>query len=528
MNEPRAEQQLAEALEACLRALEAGEPLPAVLERYPEQRAALEALLPVARAVRAVPPPPGPSDETRQVIRGRLMARLDSGAPPAEAADPQPDAPVAPTGSCPPRRRYQRPGWALVALRGAAAIGLVIVLVLASVTASAAALPGDLFYPVKRAAEQAQLSLASEGEPRAELRLELADRRLEEVAQLLERGDASRAAETAARAQQQVEAAVADIAATQASPAEVHRLARQFESRLGHRRQQIERVLPSVDAPSREALERAVDQPLRVLEPLLPTPTPLPPLTPPTLVPSPTPIRATPRPAAEAGATAPEALTPVESPGELSGQAPLSEGRGTDVLTQAGGRAAGAESALPPGATAGAEQAAGSAALEGEATAQPSGPPPQPPAAPELPPRAAAPRQVAPTAAPSPVPQPAPTGLDPARDPLRRSNRARGAASGAPPTIPIDLTSSGSAGGGSTPAPGGTAAPLATVGAVGGRAADQTDVRPPTSPPARATPAAAPADAAARATPSSPGGTSSTPVPPPTQAAGSGQGAATP
>src|SRR5205814_10127122 len=138
----------------------------------------------------------------------RLLAKpqpLDSA---TEDASAQP--------ALPPARSHGSPRWRVAALRGLAAMGLIALLVSATVTASAAALPGEPLYGVKRAAEEAQLSLATDGEQRAGLRLELADRRLDEAVQLVARGDVGRAEETVGAAQAQVEAATAAMTATPA------------------------------------------------------------------------------------------------------------------------------------------------------------------------------------------------------------------------------------------------------------------------------------------------------------------------
>ncbi|MEW6578253.1 MAG: DUF5667 domain-containing protein, partial [Chloroflexota bacterium] len=79
-----------------------------------------------------------------------------------------------------------RPG---LALRAAAAVLLTLVVTLVGLTsASANSLPGDRLYPVKRAVEGARLALVSqESEPG--LRVELAERRLDEFDHLLDRRD---------------------------------------------------------------------------------------------------------------------------------------------------------------------------------------------------------------------------------------------------------------------------------------------------------------------------------------------------
>src|SRR5262249_31735513 len=96
----------------------------------------------------------------------------------------------------------------------------------------------------------------------------------------------------------------AAMTATAAAPT-VQSLARQFEQRLGQRRQQMERNLPLIDERSRATLEQAVDQPLQLLEQLLPSPTP---------TASPTPTR---QPAVTPTApptTPPQAAQPSEAP----------------------------------------------------------------------------------------------------------------------------------------------------------------------------------------------------------------------
>lgn len=73
---------------------------------------------------------------------------------------------------------------------------IIIPLLIASVlgggvfTASQNSLPGDLFFPVKTFAEDARLVLAKDGEAKAFLHIELAENRLEEISDLLERRSA--------------------------------------------------------------------------------------------------------------------------------------------------------------------------------------------------------------------------------------------------------------------------------------------------------------------------------------------------
>ena len=85
-----------------------------------------------------------------------------------------------------PRRRMT-----IVAAFVATALGL------GSITsASAAALPGEGLYPIKRAAERVELAFHRGLADRGAFKLELAERRLDEARALAERGDDDRATES--------------------------------------------------------------------------------------------------------------------------------------------------------------------------------------------------------------------------------------------------------------------------------------------------------------------------------------------
>jgi hypothetical protein len=513
VNDSRADQELADALDACLRAMAAGESLAAVLERFPDQRAALLPLLNVASAVRATPPPPPLGPGARQSIRARLLANL-------EPVDTQTGGASAQPILHPATWLRGWPRWRVAALRGAAAMGLIALLVSATVSASAAALPGEPFYGVKRAAEEAQLSLAADGEQRAGLRLELADRRLDEAVKLVAKGDVGRAEETVVAAQAQVEAATAVMTATATAPA-VQSLARQFEQRLGQRRQQMERSLPLVDEGSRANLERAVDQPLQLLEQLVPPPTPTPPSTP---TPPPTPTRqptatltvpptARPPTAVPPEGPSPSGAPPVGAP-ETSGSASAGSGApdraiGPPLIPDEGAvgpqggprRAAIATSVLESsGATGGAAVATPTSGRSSRV-------------APTTPMGETAPEQAAPLPAPAePSPRPSRDALEPNPRPTRVGRIAPGTnvasvptAAGAPPRA--------TAAAAGTTAPAGTSAPSGAGPEPGNPSLGAT-------PGGRSAPAAG-AEPAVRATSSAAGGV-------PATAAGVGTGAASP
>lgn len=117
----------------------------------------------------------GPRVELAPAARERIEARLRT----QVAA-----APLRAQTSRPAPR--WRPG---LALRAAAAVLLTLVVTLAGLSsASAHSLPGDRLYPMKRAVEGARLALVSQASEPG-LRVELAGRRLDEFARLLDRRD---------------------------------------------------------------------------------------------------------------------------------------------------------------------------------------------------------------------------------------------------------------------------------------------------------------------------------------------------
>lgn len=79
-------------------------------------------------------------------------------------------------------------GGSRLLLRGLAVVTALILAAGSAVVASADSLPGQLLYPVKRAAEQARLSLALDLGTRTRLRLDFSEARMDELQQLADRG----------------------------------------------------------------------------------------------------------------------------------------------------------------------------------------------------------------------------------------------------------------------------------------------------------------------------------------------------
>jgi hypothetical protein len=155
-------------LDECLqRLLVGGETIEQCLERYPEQASQLKPLLETALAVKetsAVQPRAEFKARARYQFRSALQ----------EAAAPK-------------RRPFfgWLPRWATV-------LTAVLVLLLAgggTVFAAAGSMPGSPLYPVKLATEQVQLTLTPSQLGKANLCAEFADRRVDEIIYMADRGD---------------------------------------------------------------------------------------------------------------------------------------------------------------------------------------------------------------------------------------------------------------------------------------------------------------------------------------------------
>jgi Domain of unknown function (DUF5667) len=161
-------------LDRCLADVAAGrETIDSCLRHYPAQASRLAALLKLAGQVQTAPPASLPVDK-RRALEARLMKRASElRARPVSRANT-------------PRRPLWRRGIVL-ALTSLAAF---ILLLSSAVSASASSAPGDVLYPVKRASEQVRLALSPDGW-QAELHLEFARQRLQELDVLRERGKVS-------------------------------------------------------------------------------------------------------------------------------------------------------------------------------------------------------------------------------------------------------------------------------------------------------------------------------------------------
>ena len=174
--------EFADILDECLRELNRGADLEALLRRYPDCASELRPLLEAALVLREAPRP-RLSPRANAAGRQRLMRAVARKRRQREARRAR--RPLLRW----PSLRLPRPSLAPIA----AILALTIVLAsVGAVTAAADSLPDSPLYPVKLATERVQLALTPHPVGKARLHLSFAERRLQEVrAQLELRGTVS-------------------------------------------------------------------------------------------------------------------------------------------------------------------------------------------------------------------------------------------------------------------------------------------------------------------------------------------------
>lgn len=187
--------ELLNALQDCLQALRQGETLETALARYPQLAAELRPLLITAqlapRLGQVAGQPAAPAPATEAAHRAQFLGRATALRPTLRPATLQKFplnlfSHLWPT----PSEATMRPPISF-AVRAALIIGLVIFGLVAGgygmASASAASLPGDPLYGIKRALEDTQYFFA-DAQTRTRLETEFADRRLQEVAAVADSG----------------------------------------------------------------------------------------------------------------------------------------------------------------------------------------------------------------------------------------------------------------------------------------------------------------------------------------------------
>lgn len=162
-------------LDRCLADLATGrETIDSCLQRYPAQADQLAWLLPIAERTRAVPPPAPLSMDKRRALESRLLEK--AGQIFARSAI----RPIAP----------RLPVWQRRGVFAMMSLVLSVLFLFSAVGVSAASMPGDVLYPIKRAAEQVRLAFTPD-QDQAAVHLELAQVRLHELDILAQRGEVS-------------------------------------------------------------------------------------------------------------------------------------------------------------------------------------------------------------------------------------------------------------------------------------------------------------------------------------------------
>ncbi len=157
-------------LAECLERVIQGEDIESCLRSYPEQAAELKPLLQTALAARSASCIQ-PSPEFRARARYQFRHALEQAAT---------------------KQQRRRPGFGWMP-RWATALLLVLGVLTAgggTVAAAGYSMPDSPLYPVKLATEQVQLGLTRSEVGKAELQMELADRRVNEIVYLANKGDA--------------------------------------------------------------------------------------------------------------------------------------------------------------------------------------------------------------------------------------------------------------------------------------------------------------------------------------------------
>jgi hypothetical protein len=175
-----------ELLDRCISAmLDQGRGAEDCLAEYPAERPELEPLLGLAARLKTAGSLQA-SPDFKATAAVRLQALADAQIPVRRSTLRLP-AFLGGLGSDHPaamRRNQPRPS--PLALFAGLLLAVLILASVGAVVASAQALPGDLLYPIKRAGESVQLSLAQGQASQADLYLQFADRRMSEALSLVQ------------------------------------------------------------------------------------------------------------------------------------------------------------------------------------------------------------------------------------------------------------------------------------------------------------------------------------------------------
>ena len=164
-------ERIEEVLNDCIERMAAGEPLDSCLASYPDLADELKSLLAISHAVTDTTSQIKPRPEFKAAARYRFQSAL--------AAK---EKKMAKSESAPRRWRFK---WATVAL----AVLVIFVVGGGTGIASANSMPGDPLYRVKTIVERIQMGLTFGNENKAQLHMNFAERRSDEMQTLIDEGD---------------------------------------------------------------------------------------------------------------------------------------------------------------------------------------------------------------------------------------------------------------------------------------------------------------------------------------------------
>jgi hypothetical protein len=125
--------------------------------------------------------------------------------------------------------------------------------------AAQAALPGDILYPVKTTLEQTRLSLTTDSASQAQLHLEFAQRRLDELSAIISSGRLEEINRVAAEFEFHIEKAIAAFQMVAAEdPLKAQELANHIATTLSHYAQTLSSLIATAPETVRPTLTRAI------------------------------------------------------------------------------------------------------------------------------------------------------------------------------------------------------------------------------------------------------------------------------
>jgi len=203
-------------LDKCIARIASGEAdIESCLNEYPEYAAQLRPLLEIAMLLYKEPQPqPRPDVVSRGegLLRDKVLEKRRSKTPRRGLARVIVDKIGIDRSAArriPPLPKHSRLRW-VVTFAGIVAL---VAIGVGVITASSHSMPGDVLYPMKIAAEQFRLMLLSE-ESKGEFHIALAERRMQEIAEMSRRGETGEVAKLVSMVSQHLDEAGEVIAAT--------------------------------------------------------------------------------------------------------------------------------------------------------------------------------------------------------------------------------------------------------------------------------------------------------------------------